>query len=137
VHAKALPGKPDILFPRPKVAVFVDGDFWHGRDWNTRRKKLSQGANANYWTRKISYNRKRDRENNEKLIRMGWLVVRLWETEVKKELAVCADCVWELVLARSGSTRNRQGPGYVYRLSDEKAAQDIPIDYIDEFLSNR
>ena len=56
LHAVDLPGKPDIVFRRQKVAVFVDGDFWHGRDWERLQTKLSRGANADYWVRKIEYN---------------------------------------------------------------------------------
>jgi DNA mismatch endonuclease (patch repair protein) len=84
-NVKTLPGKPDIVFPRARVAVFCDGDFWHGRHWQTLRKKLRKGTNAGYWTAKIFSNIQRDRRNTALLKKSGWRVIRLWETEIKKK----------------------------------------------------
>lgn len=80
-----LPGKPDIVFIRDRVAVFVDGDFWHGRDWPSRRAALARGANAFYWIAKIEYNRVRDDLTNARLATLGWTVLRLWETDVLRD----------------------------------------------------
>lgn len=80
-----LPGKPDLVFPKERVAVFCDGDFWHGRDWSTRRAKLARGTNAEYWIAKIEANRKRDARTNELLRVMGWTVLRFWETDILAE----------------------------------------------------
>lgn len=66
-------GKPDIVFPEYKVAVFIDGEFWHGRKFDTWKSKLSQ-----FWLRKISGNIKRDKKNTELLRRRGWHVLHLW-----------------------------------------------------------
>ncbi|WP_373508152.1 DNA mismatch endonuclease Vsr [Thiocapsa sp.] len=85
VHQKDLPGCPDLVFRRRRVVVFVDGDFWHGRDWEVRKERLRSGHNAPYWLAKISYNRERDLRNNTLLSELGWRVVRLWETEVLKD----------------------------------------------------
>jgi DNA mismatch endonuclease, patch repair protein len=82
LHAKELPGKPDIVFRRQHLAVFVDGDFWHGRDWEKRREKLAKGSNADYWLAKIGYNIERDRKSTELLEDMGWTVLRFWETDL-------------------------------------------------------
>lgn len=81
-----LPGKPDLTFPRYKVAVFCDGDFWHGRDWPQLRKKLMNRANSSYWIAKIIANRRRDRAVNNLLFKMGWLVVRIWETDILSDI---------------------------------------------------
>jgi DNA mismatch endonuclease (patch repair protein) len=78
-----LPGRPDIVFPRARVAVFVDGDFWHGRDWESRRRKLEAGSNPDYWIAKIQRNMERDRETTSRLESMGWTVLRFWESEVR------------------------------------------------------
>lgn len=67
LHASDLPGKPDIVFPNHKVAVFVDGDFWHGRNWQELEKKLKHRANPDYWLAKIEYNRSRDLEQTAAL----------------------------------------------------------------------
>lgn len=90
LHSRRLPGKPDIVFTRSRVAVFVDGDFWHGRNWKDRRNRLARGTNADYWLSKIQYNMARDRRNTIALKRDGWFVVRLWEGAIltKPEQAV-------------------------------------------------
>lgn len=78
-----LPGKPDVVFATERVAVFCDGDFWHGRDWNSRRRKLAKGHNADYWLAKIKANMQRDRRNTRVLERGGWRVVRIWEGTIR------------------------------------------------------
>jgi DNA mismatch endonuclease (patch repair protein) len=87
-HAKWLPGTPDLAFPRAQVAVFVDGDFWHGWKFDEWREKL-----APYWQAKIDRNMERDRLNFEALQAMGWTVIRLWEHEVRADTAACVDRV--------------------------------------------
>lgn len=82
LHDKALPGKPDIIFRSARVIVFVDGDFWHGRRWGARRARLARGANAAYWIPKIESNIARDRRTTRALHRLGWLVIRVWESAV-------------------------------------------------------
>jgi DNA mismatch endonuclease (patch repair protein) len=81
-----LPGRPDIVFSSSRVAVFSDGDFWHGRNWEARREKLSKGTNPDYWIAKIQRNMERDRENTQQLEEMGWAVLRVWESEIHKDL---------------------------------------------------
>ena len=77
-----LPGRPDLIFPSAKTAVFCDGDFWHGRDWEKLRRQLHGRANPDYWLAKIEYNRNRDVKVNEELASLGWSVLRLWESEI-------------------------------------------------------
>src|SRR6266446_8458701 len=74
-----LPGKPDFVFKREKVAVFVDGCFWHGCPEHLRRP----ASNCEYWSAKINKNITRDRETTKRLRMLGWTVVRLWEHELK------------------------------------------------------
>jgi DNA mismatch endonuclease (patch repair protein) len=93
LHAVDLPGKPDIVFRRARVVVFCDGDFWHGRDWRRRREKLSRGTNAPYWIAKIAANLARDRRNTRALRRSGWIVVRLWETDVLRDASAAVKLV--------------------------------------------
>jgi len=83
-HARDLPGRPDFAFRSARVAVFVDGDFWHGWRFPQWRDKLSPK-----WEDKIAENRRRDRRNHRRLRRMGWCVVRIWEHQVKKDIAGC------------------------------------------------
>ena len=81
-NVRDLPGRPDIVFPSERVAIFCDGDFWHGRDWRGRKKRLSEGSNPTYWTAKIKANIDRDRRNTQALEEAGWKVFRIWETDI-------------------------------------------------------
>lgn len=94
-NVKELPGRPDIVFSRVKLVVFCDGDFWHGHNWESRRQKLVQGTNPDYWVSKIERNIERDRLNVLKLEEMGWTVLRLWETEIRSNTVQAADKVLE------------------------------------------
>ncbi|MBI5617507.1 MAG: very short patch repair endonuclease [Gammaproteobacteria bacterium] len=67
LHVSGLPGRPDLVFPRARVAVFCDGDFWHGRDWLVLREKLERRANPGYWIPKIEMNIRRDRQQEADL----------------------------------------------------------------------
>lgn len=78
-----LPGKPDFAFPGHKLAIFVDGDFWHGR---LERRPTT---NPDYWKEKIARNQRRDKKINRTLRKRGWSVVRIWESDLKKKPAVC------------------------------------------------
>lgn len=99
-NVETLPGKPDIVFIRAKVAIFCDGDFWHGRDWENLRLKLANGTNPEYWIAKIKSNIERDLLNNLILSEAGWLVIRIWETDIKKTPAKYADEIKEVVASR-------------------------------------
>jgi len=84
-NVETLPGKPDIVFPSAKLAVFCDGDFWHGRNWRLLKQKLTKGTNAAYWLAKIAANIKRDKRNTVLLKKSGWSVIRVWEADTKKK----------------------------------------------------
>ena len=81
-NVASLPGKPDIVFVRRQIAVFCDGDFWHGRKWTIRKKRLAGGSNADYWVAKIEANIARDRRHRSELRRAGWRIIRLWESDI-------------------------------------------------------
>ena len=87
LHAKGIIGKPDIIFVSCRVVVFVDGDFWHGYNWEEKRKKLM--TNKAYWIPKIERNIQRDTAVNNSLLKSGWIVVRFWEHEVERNLDEC------------------------------------------------
>lgn len=94
-HVNRLPGKPDIVFPRSKLVVFVDGDFWHGYRFPQWEHKLSP-----FWREKISRNRERDRKNARRLRRMGWSVVRVWKHEIIGDLGLCLTKITSLIDAK-------------------------------------
>lgn len=80
-HYKGVPGCPDIALPKKKKAVFIDGDFWHGRDFDRiRRGKKSD----NYWVKKIRSNMDRDKKQRAALRRSGWSIIKIWESELKR-----------------------------------------------------
>lgn len=86
-NVKTLPGSPDIVFTKYKLAIFIDGDFWHGYDWHEKKKKLK--SNRRFWIPKIERNMQRDIQNNVALGKMGYEVFRFWEQDIKKELDLC------------------------------------------------
>ena len=99
VNVKNLPGKPDIVFTRAKIAVFCDGDFWHGNNWAIRgMSSLDEELTgySEFWQDKIRRNIKRDKENTEMLQLNGWKVLRFWESEIKIDLELCADIIASL-----------------------------------------
>lgn len=100
-----VPGKPDFAFRHHKLAVFCDGDFWHGHRWRSLRAKLAVGSNGAYWVEKILRNRRRDATVNRCLRFRGWYVLRFWESDVKSHpdrivVAVCE------ALSRESRDRN-------------------------------
>lgn len=84
-------GKPDVSFGRSRLAVFVDGDFWHGRAWF--ENGISPATNVTFWIGKFERNRARDRLVDRTLRRAGWSVLRLWGSDVRKAPDVCAQKV--------------------------------------------
>lgn len=94
----SLPGSPDIAFLGPRVVVFVDGDFWHGRDWAARQLRLRR--NRDYWIQKIERNMQRDRDVDAALHGRGWVVVRLWSSDVERDIRHHACQVEHLVRQR-------------------------------------
>ena len=89
---KLLPGKPDIYLPKYGIVIFVDGEFWHGYDWSEKKKKIK--SNRKFWIPKIERNIQRDEENNLKLKELGYVVIRFWEHEIKKNLDKCVKRVF-------------------------------------------
>lgn len=99
-NVKSLPGIPDIVFSGQRVAVFCDGDFWHGRRWDEQKLKLARGNNAAYWLSKIESNIQRDLRNTELLEAAGWKVIRVWETDIKRDPQVIALSIRDVVNCR-------------------------------------
>ncbi len=94
-----LPGKPDIVLTKYKIAIFCDSEFFHGKDWEVLKPRLEKSNNADYWEKKISRNMERDNEINKKLLFMGWTVIRFWGKDILKNIDDCIsvieDVIWE------------------------------------------
>ena len=90
-NVKGIVGKPDIAFIGKKIAVFCDSEFWHGYDWENRKKDFK--SNTEFWIPKIERNIQRDIEVTCELKAQGWVVIRFWGKEIKKNISGCADKV--------------------------------------------
>jgi DNA mismatch endonuclease (patch repair protein) len=95
-HVKKITGKPDIVFRRKKIVVFIDSDFWH---CHPERFTMPQ-TNVEYWEQKIARNKKRDLEVNTALKEQGWQVIRIWEYDIKHDLDSCMNLILEALKAR-------------------------------------
>ncbi len=95
LNYKKLPGSPDIAIKKYHIAVFIDGEFWHGYDWENSKLKIK--SNHDYWLPKIERNMRRDQEVNEQLKEAGWTVLRFWGFQIKKELDECVRIIKEAV----------------------------------------
>lgn len=84
-------GKPDLVFKGKKVAVFCDSEFWHGYNWEERKKDFK--SHQEFWIPKIERNMKRDKEVTEELQKQGWTVLRFWGKDIKKNAGDCADII--------------------------------------------
>ena len=95
-NVKTVYGKPDIAFIGKKIAVFCDSEFWHGYAWEITQDEFQ--SRRDFWIPKIERNIQRDKEVNEKLRSEGWIVLRFWGKEIKRDVATCADMIqraWE------------------------------------------
>lgn len=92
---KSVFGKPDLTFKKYKIAIFVDSEFWHGKNW--KKKKLDHKSNIEFWHKKISKNIKRDKDVNKKLLKEGWVVLRFWGKEIEKEIIKCIKTIEKAV----------------------------------------
>ncbi len=87
VDYKKLIGRPDIVLKKYETIIFIDGEYWHGHNWEEKKPKIK--TNREFWIAKIERNMQRDREVNIELGRLGYRVFRFWETEIKKNLQKC------------------------------------------------
>lgn len=93
---KTVFGKPDLTFKKKKLAVFVDSEFFHGKDWETEKERI--GTNKDFWHKKIERNMERDKLVNEFLNNNDWIILRFWSKDVKKNLDSCINKIEEILL---------------------------------------
>jgi len=92
---REIPGTPDIAITKYQIAIFCDGEFWHGKDWEAKKGKLK--SNREYWIDKIERNINRDRETDRDLYGMGWVVLRFWGLDILKNLPGCVEDVKDTI----------------------------------------
>ena len=98
-NVKSVYGHPDIVFIGKKVAVFCDGEFWHGYDWDNKKKEIQ--SNQEFWIPKIERNIDRDKEVNERLKSEGWTVLRFWGNEILKDADSCVETIQKRLEGKS------------------------------------
>ena len=96
-HYTKIPGKPDIVLTKYKIAIFCDGEFFHGKDWAIQRKRIEKSNNSDYWIMKIEKNISRDEDINKRLKAMGWVVLRFWGKDIKYNTESCIKAIEEAV----------------------------------------
>lgn len=96
-NVNKLPGKPDIVLSKYKIAIFCDSEFFHGKDWDALKSRLEKSNNSEYWIKKISRNRQRDDEINKRLSFMGWTVVRFWGKEILTNSDECVSVIEDII----------------------------------------
>ena len=94
---KALPGSPDIVLTKYKIAIFCDSEFFHGKDWEILKLRLEKGKNPDYWIKKIEHNRSRDFETDKKLLFLGYTVIHFWGQDIKKHTDECIQAIEEAI----------------------------------------
>lgn len=93
-----LPGKPDIALTKHKIAIFCDGEFFHGKNWESgEREHVGRGQRGEFWQKKIERNMARDHEVDQKLNELGWTVIRFWGRDIKKNPEFCLKAVEECI----------------------------------------
>ena len=95
-----LPGKPDIVITKYKIAIFCDSEFFHGKNWEILKSRLEKGNNGEFWVNKISKNIIHDEDVNKKLLFMGWTVIRFWGDEIKKTPDECVKVIEEAIFEK-------------------------------------
>lgn len=97
---KELPGSPDIVLTKYKIAIFCDSEFFHGKNWNVLKLRLEKGKNPDYWIKKIERNRTRDWENDKKLLFLDYIVIHFWGEDILKHTDDCLQVIEEAILER-------------------------------------
>ncbi len=95
---KKLPGKPDIVLTKYRIAIFCDSEFFHGKDWGEQRQRILKGEQGEFWDKKISGNIQHDEEINRQLKGLGWTVLRFWGNDIKRNLSICIQIIEETIL---------------------------------------
>ena len=100
---KTVFGKPDLTIKRFKLAIFVDSEYFHGRNWETNKHRIK--TNTGFWWKKIEGNILRDTLVTKELLADGWIVLRFWDTEIKKNLNGCTEIIERTIYEREGTNK--------------------------------
>lgn len=101
LNYKELPGSPDIALTKYSIAVFVDGEFWHGKDFDVEKHRIK--TNKEFWINKIERNKERDVKNDKLLRAQGWLPVHIWSRDVEYDVDACVEMIENFVELQKGN----------------------------------
>lgn len=107
-NCKNLPGRPDIALPKYRIAIFCDGEFFHGKDWEVLKPRLEEGRNSDYWISKIERNMERDKEKDQALFFAGWTVIHFWGKDILKKTDECIRIIEECVFDQKMAEGNNE-----------------------------
>lgn len=99
---RKLPGKPDYVIVRSRIAIFCDSTFWHGRNWKSAKNSIK--TNREFWVPKIERNIIRDREINKLLKQLGWKVIRFWDDKIERQTEKCVEIVINMIKNKTDKT---------------------------------
>ncbi len=102
-----LPGRPDIVLTKYRIAIFCDSEFFHGKDWDILRPKLEKGKNPDYWIPKIERNMERDQEKDRELLFLGWTVIHFWGKDITKNTEECVRVIEEAIFDQQAGCDGR------------------------------
>ena len=103
---KGLPGRPDIVLTKYKIAIFCDSEFFHGKDWEVLKLRLEKGKNPDYWVKKIERNMQRDIEKDQALQYLGWFVIHFWGKDILKNPEECVRVIEETIFEQKIGATN-------------------------------
>ena len=106
---KALPGTPDIVLTKYRIAIFCDSEYFHGKDWASLLQRIKRGNNPDFWEKKISGNIKHDIEVSAELKGLGWNVIRFWGEDIKMDLDNCIKTIEEAIFDEKILSMNGRG----------------------------
>lgn len=107
-NLRSLPGSPDIVLTKYKIAIFCDSEFFHGKDWEILKLRLQKGNNPDYWINKIEKNKIRDYENDRKLLFLGYTVLHFWGHDIARHTEECIqaieEAIWDITLTNDNDS---------------------------------
>ena len=107
---KGLPGKPDIVLTKQRIAIFCDSEFFHGKDWDVLKPRLEKGSHPEYWVKKIERNMERDLETDKKLLSMDWTVIHFWGKDILSDPDRCVSVIEETIFENKLKEPDSDGP---------------------------
>lgn len=111
---KEIPGRPDIVLTKYRIAIFCDSEFFHGKDWKVLKPRLQKGKNPDYWIPKIERNMERDKQKDQELLFLGWTVIHFWGKDILKNTDQCIKVIEEAIFDMKMQNGLEEDNGLLY-----------------------